>query len=117
MARVKGGVTSRRRRKKVMQRAEGFYAMNGRAYIHAREKTDRAMQYMYRDRKVRKRDFRALWITRIGAAARINGTSYSRLMGAIHKTGLEINRKMLAEMAVYDAAGFTALVQKLSASA
>ena len=115
MARVKGGVTSRRRRKKIMQRAEGFYSMNGRAYIHALEKTDKAMQYMYRDRKVRKRDFRMLWITRIGAACKINGTSYSKFMGALHKTGLEINRKALSEMAVHDAAGFASLVQKVAA--
>jgi large subunit ribosomal protein L20 len=96
-----------------MQRAEGFYSMNGAAYIHAREKTDRAMAYMYRDRKVRKRDFRALWITRIGAAAKLNGTSYSVLMGALRKKGLDLNRKMLSEMAIHDAAGFTTLVKSL----
>jgi large subunit ribosomal protein L20 len=117
MARVKRGMTARRRRKKVMDRAEGFYSMNSRAFTHAKEKTDRAMVYSYRDRKVRKREFRALWITRIGAAARINGTSYSVLMGSILKSGQDINRKMLSEMAVHDPSGFAAICSKYAQAA
>lgn len=116
MARVKRGVTARRRRKKVMKRAEGFYAMGSRAFIHAKEKTDRAMAFNYRDRKVRKRAFRALWIQRINAAARLNGTTYSELINALNKAGLEFDRKVLADLAVTDAAGFTALCQKVTAA-
>ena len=111
MARVKGGFTSRRRRKKVLKRAAGYYGANSRLYSVAHEKNDRAMVYAYRDRKVRKREFRQLWTQRINAAARMNGTSYSVLIGAIHKAGLDINRKVLAEMAIHDEAGFSALVK------
>jgi large subunit ribosomal protein L20 len=114
MARVKRGVTARRRRKKVLERASGYYSMGSRCYITARQMNDRAMVFSYRDRKVRKREFRALWIQRINAAARINGTSYSVLMNALNKAGLALDRKVLSEMATNDAAGFTALVQKLN---
>lgn len=112
MARVKRGVTARRRRKKVLKRAEGYYSLNSRSYIHAIEKNDRALAYSYRDRKVKKREFRSLWITRINAAARLNGTTYSVLMNALAKKGIEMDRKVLADLAVRDAAGFAALVQK-----
>lgn len=115
--RVKRGMTARRRRKKVLERASGFYSANSRAFTHATEKADRAMAYMYRDRKVRKRDFRSLWTQRINAAARLNGTTYSRLIGALNKSSLEIDRKILADMAVKDAAGFTVLVKKLMGEA
>jgi large subunit ribosomal protein L20 len=111
MSRVKRGVTARRRRKKVLKRAEGYYAMGSRAYIHAREKNDRGMVFAYRDRKVKKREFRALWIQRINAAARLNGTTYSKLMNALLKKGIELDRKVLAELAVNNAPGFTALVK------
>ncbi len=117
MARVKRGVAARKRRKKFFQRAEGFYSSGSRCYIHVREKTDRALVYAYRDRKVRKRDFRALWIQRINAAARLNGTTYSKLINALNTSGLELDRKVLADLAVHDAAGFSALCSKLAVRA
>ena len=107
--RVKGGFTNRRRHKKVLKRASGYYSANSRCYTHAVEKNDRAMAYAYRHRKMKKRQFRALWNQRINAAARLNGTSYSRLIGGLNKAGIKINRKMLAEMAIVDATGFSAL--------
>ncbi len=115
MARVKRGVTARRRRKKVLKRAEGYYSLNSRSYIHAREKNDRALAYSYRDRRVKKREFRSLWITRINAAARLNGTTYSALMNALSKKGIALDRKVLADLAVRDAAGFAALVKQAMA--
>jgi large subunit ribosomal protein L20 len=113
MSRVKRGVTARRRRKKVLKRAEGYYAMGSRAYIHAREKNDRAMVFSYRDRKVKKRAFRTLWIQRINAAARLNGTTYSVLMSSLLKKGIDMDRKVLSDLALTDAAGFTALVRQV----
>lgn len=113
MARVKRGVTARRRRKKVLKRAEGYYAMGSRAFIHAKEKNDRGLAFSYRDRKVKKREFRALWIQRINAAARLNGTTYSVLMDAIHKKGVAMDRKVLADLAVREPSGFTALVRQV----
>jgi large subunit ribosomal protein L20 len=113
MARVKRGVTARKRRKKVLDRAEGYYAMGSRSYIHAREKNDRGMVFSYRDRKVKKRAFRLLWIQRINAAARLNGTTYSKLINALIVKGIEMDRKVLAELAVSDAAGFGALVRQV----
>ncbi len=110
--RVKGGFTNRRRHKKVLKRASGFYSANSRCYTHAVEKVDRALRYAYRDRKAKKRTFRRLWTTRINAAARINGTTYSVLMGAILKKGLMIDRKSLADLAITDAAAFTAIVKQ-----
>ncbi len=111
MARVKRGVAARKRRKKFFQRAEGFYSSGSRCYIHVREKTDRALVYAYRDRKVRKREFRALWIQRL------NGTTYSKLINALNTSGLELDRKVLADLAVHDAAGFSALCSKLAVRA
>lgn len=116
MARVKRGVTARRRRKKVLKRASGYYAMGSRAFIHAKEKNDRGMAFNYRDRKVKKREFRALWIQRINAAARLNGTTYSELINALTKSGMVFDRKVLADLAVSDASGFTALCQKVTAA-
>lgn len=113
MARVKRGVTARRRRKKVMKRAEGYYSSGSRAYIHAREKNDRGMVFSYRDRKVKKRAFRLLWIQRINAAARLNGTTYSVLINALDKAGVQMDRKVLADLAVRDADGFSALVKQV----
>lgn len=112
MARVKGGFTNRRRHKKVLKRASGFYSANSRCYTHAVEKVDRALRYAYRDRKAKKRTFRRLWTQRINAAARLNGTTYSVLMGAMIKKGLLIDRKVLADLAVTDAAGFAAVVKQ-----
>lgn len=111
--RVKGGVVTRRRHKKLLKRASGFYAANSRAFIHAREKVDRALAYEYRDRRTKKRDFRALWIQRINAAARLNGTSYSLLMGALRKANIELDRKVLSDMAIHDAVAFTHLVKQV----
>jgi large subunit ribosomal protein L20 len=115
--RVKGGVVTRRRHKKLLKRASGFYAANGRAFTHAREKVDRAQAYEYRDRRTKKREIRALWIQRINAAARLNGTSYSRLMSALKKAGIELDRKVLSNMAIEDASGFTALVKQVAPQA
>lgn len=115
--RVKRGVKARRRRNKILKRAKGYYAANSRAYTIAVEKTDRALVYAYRDRKVKKREFRSLWTVRINAAARANGTTYSRLMHAIQKAGILLDRKSLADIAVRDPAAFSTLVQKVGASA
>lgn len=107
--RVKGGFTNRRRHKKVLKRASGYYSANSRCYTHAVEKNDRALAYAYKHRKMKKREFRALWNQRINAAARINGTTYSRLIGGLAKAGVDLNRKVLADMAIRDTAGFSAL--------
>ena len=109
MARVKSGKTNRARHKKVLKRAKGRISANSRCYTHAREKDDRAMVYMYKGRKMRKRQFRVLWNQRINAAARMAGTTYSRLMGGLIKAGVTIDRKNLAEMAVSDFASFQSL--------
>lgn len=111
--RVKGGIVTRRRHKRLLKRAEGFYALNSRSYTHAREKVDRALAYEYRDRRTKKRDMRALWIQRINAAARLNGTSYSVLMGALRKAGIELDRKVLSDLAIQDAGAFQSLVKKV----
>jgi large subunit ribosomal protein L20 len=111
--RVKGGVVTRRRHKKILKRAKGYYAAGSRCFIHATEKVDHGLQYAYRDRRVKKREMRQLWTQRINAAARLNGTSYSRLMGALRKASIDLDRKVLADMAVHDAGGFSALVGKV----
>ncbi|MCE3010907.1 MAG: 50S ribosomal protein L20 [Proteobacteria bacterium] len=107
--RVKGGFTNRRRHKKVLKRAKGYYSANSRCYTHAVEKNDRAMAYAYKHRKMKKREFRALWNQRINAAARLNGTTYSRLIGGLIKAGITVNRKSLADLAITDATAFAAL--------
>ena len=111
--RAKGGVKARRRHKKILKRAKGYYSAASRSFSQAAERVDRALAFAFRDRKVRKREFRGLWTVRINAAARLNGTTYSRLMGAIHKSGIELDRKVLADMAVKDADGFSRLVQQV----
>lgn len=111
--RVKGGVVTRRRHKRLLKRASGFYAANSRAFTHAREKVDRALAYEYRDRRTKKREIRALWIQRINAAARLNGVSYSRFMNALKKANIELDRKVLSDMAIRDSAGFSALVKQV----
>lgn len=111
--RVKGGVVSRRRRNKVLKRASGYYSSGSRLFSYAKERNDRALAYQYRDRKQRKRQFRKLWITRISAAAKMNGVSYSKFMGALLKTELQLDRKILADMAVFDPKGFSDLVQQV----
>ena len=109
MARVKGGVNAKKRHKKVLKAAKGFYGAKHRTFKAANPAVMRAMRSAQMGRKLRKREFRRLWITRINAAARLNGLSYSKLMNGLKKAGVEINRKMLSEIAVYDAAGFTTL--------
>lgn len=107
--RVKGGFTNRRRHKKVLKRTKGYYSAGSRAYTHAVEKNDRGMAYAYKHRKMKKREFRALWNQRINAAARLNGTTYSRLIGGLLKAGIEVNRKMLSELAIADSGAFAGL--------
>ena len=110
--RVKRGFKARKFRKKILKRAKGFYSANSRCFSVAIEKSDRALAYEYRDRRTKKRDFRRLWIQRINAAARLSGTSYSRLIGAFQKKGLSLNRKMLAELATRHPESFSSLVEK-----
>lgn len=109
MPRVKGGPKTRARRKRVLDLAEGYWGAKSRLFRSATEAVDRALKYAYRDRKVRKRDFRSLWIARINAAARLNGMSYSRFISGLAKSGVAIDRKVLADIAVTDAAAFTKL--------
>ncbi|MGL4336561.1 MAG: 50S ribosomal protein L20 [Turicibacter sp.] len=109
MPRVKGGVVSRKRRKRILKLAKGYYGSKHTLYKTANEQVMKSLQYAYRDRRQKKRDFRKLWITRINAAARMNGLSYSKLMFGLKVAGIEVNRKMLADLAVTDAAAFTAL--------
>src|SRR5882672_805421 len=106
MPRVKNGVAHHARKKKVMAAAKGARGARSKLYRAAKETSERAMQYAYRDRRKKKGDFRRLWITRINAAARLHGFSYSRLMDALKKAGVEINRKVLADLAVRDAEAF-----------
>ncbi|HOB87349.1 MAG TPA: 50S ribosomal protein L20 [Bacillota bacterium] len=111
MPRVKRGIVARRRRKKILKLAKGYYGAKSRLYRVANQQVMKSLQYAYRDRRQRKRDFRKLWIARINAAARTNGLSYSRFINGLKKAEVDINRKMLADMAVNDKAGFDRLVQ------
>src|SRR5438105_15379531 len=111
MPRVKRGVAAHKKHKKILQLAEGHRGARNRLVRPARESVMRSLAYMYRDRRNRKRDMRRLWITRINAAARMHGVSYSKLMHAIHTADIEVDRKILAEMAVHDEAAFSALVK------
>ena len=113
MPRVKRGVTARRRRNKVMERASGFRSSGSRTFTNARQMSDRAMVFAYRDRKVRKRSFRALWIQRINAAVRVHGLNYATFMGAYAKSGLQLDRKALSELAIHDAQAFSQIVQQV----
>ena len=106
MPRAKGGSKSRQRRKKIMKLAKGYVGGRGRLYRSARETVERGLVFAYRDRRVKKRTFRGLWITRIGAAAKINGLSYSQLIKGLKLAGIELDRKVLPEIAIADAAGF-----------
>jgi large subunit ribosomal protein L20 len=112
MPRSRNKVASRRRRKKILKKAKGYWGRRKNVYSIAKNAVEKAMQYQYRDRKVRKREFRKLWIMRINAAARQNGTTYSRLMGALKKKDIELNRKVLADLAVNDPEAFTAVVDQ-----
>lgn len=112
MPRVKRGVQARARHKKVLKQAKGYYGARSRVYRVAVQAVTKAGQYAYRDRRQRKRQFRQLWIARINAAARTNGLSYSRFINGLKKASVEIDRKILADIAVYDKGAFTALVAK-----
>jgi large subunit ribosomal protein L20 len=109
MARVKRGVIARTRHRKVLSQAKGYYGARSKVYRAAKQAVIKAGQYAFRDRRARKREFRALWITRINAAARANGLSYSRLINGLQRASIEIDRKVLADIAVHDQEGFTAL--------
>ena len=111
MPRVKGGYTTRQRRKKVLKLAKGYFGSKHTLYKTAHEQVMRSFAYAYRDRKNRKRDFRKLWIQRINAACQLNGMKYSRFVNGLNRAGIDVNRKMLAEMAVNDAKGFAQLVE------
>ncbi|MCY3732555.1 MAG: 50S ribosomal protein L20 [Rhodospirillaceae bacterium] len=111
MARVKRGVIAKARHKKVLRQAKGYYGARSRTYKVAKQAVIKAGQYAYRDRRQRKRQFRALWIARINAAARLNGLSYSRLINGLKRAGIEVDRKVLADIAVHDQEAFTAIAE------
>ena len=115
MPRVKRGVTAHARHKKVLGKAKGYYGARRKVYRVAKQAVTKAGQYAYRDRRQRKRQVRALWIARINAAARLNGLSYSRMIDGLNKADIEVDRKMLADLAVFDAAGFSALAENAKA--
>jgi large subunit ribosomal protein L20 len=112
MPRVKRGVTAHRRHKKILKQAKGYYGARSRVFRVAKQAVIKAGQYAYRDRKQRKRQFRQLWIARINAGARLNGLTYSRLIAGLKKANVEIDRKVLADLAMNDAPVFTAVVEK-----
>ena len=116
MARIKGATTTRKRRKKVLKAAKGYYGGKHRLFKTAKQAVMKSGQYAYIGRKQRKRDFRRMWITRISAACKANGTNYSTFMNGLKKAGIMLNRKMLSEIAISDAAGFTALCEKAKAA-
>lgn len=116
MARVKSGTITRARHKKVLKLAKGFWGGKHRLFRPANETVMKALWYARRDRRQKKRNFRRLWIARINAAARQNGISYSKLINGLNKAGIQLNRKVLADIAIFDAAGFTALVEKAKAA-
>jgi large subunit ribosomal protein L20 len=111
MPRAKGGFKTRQRRNRVLKQAEGYWGKRKSSFRSAQEAVDRALAYSYRDRRNRKREFRSLWIVRINAAARLAGLSYSRLMEGLKKAGIAIDRKVLADLAVRDAAAFNSLAE------
>ena len=116
MSRVKRGVTAHARHKKVLGKAKGYYGARRKVYRVAKQAVIKAGQYAYRDRRQRKRQYRTLWIARINAAARENGLSYSRMIDGLNKANVEVDRKVLADLAVFDKAAFSALAEKAKAS-
>ena len=116
MARVKGAMMARKRRKKVLKLAKGYWGAKSRHFKMAKQAVMKSGNYAFIGRKQRKRDFRRLWITRISAACRMNDINYSTFMNGLKKAGITLNRKMLSEIAIADAAGFTALVEKAKAA-
>lgn len=111
MARVKRAVSANKKRRTVLNRAKGYYGAKSRSYRAAKEQVQHSLQYAYRDRRNKKREIRRLWITRINAAARINGMSYSVFMNGLKKTGITLDRKVLSEMAISDPAAFASLCE------
>lgn len=116
MARVKGAMMSRKRRKKVLKLAKGYWGGKSRLFRTANQAVMKSLAYAYVGRKNKKRDFRSLWITRISAACKINGVNYSTFINGLKRADINLNRKMLAELAVSDAQGFTSLVEKAKAA-
>ena len=116
MARIKGALMTRKRRKKVLKLAKGYFGAKSKLFKTAKEAVMKSGQYAYIGRRQRKRDFRRLWIARINAAAKLNGMNYSTFMNGLKKAGVSLNRKMLAELAVSDAAAFTALTEQAKAA-
>ena len=116
MSRVKGAVRTRARHKKILKLAKGYFGAKSKLFRLANQAVMKSLVYAYRDRKAKKRDFRKLWITRINAAARINGLSYSKFMNGLKKAGIALNRKVLADMAVNDADAFAQLAEKARAA-
>ena len=116
MARIKGAIATRKRRKKVLKAAKGYYGGKHRLFKTAKQAVMKSGQYAYIGRKQKKREFRQLWITRISAACKMNGINYSQFMNGCKKAGITLNRKMLSEIAIHDAAGFTAIVEQAKAA-
>ncbi|MCI9484936.1 MAG: 50S ribosomal protein L20 [Clostridiaceae bacterium] len=116
MARVKGAMMTRKRRKKILKRAKGYFGAKSTHFRTANQAVMKSLKYAYIGRKAKKRDFRRLWITRISAQAKVCGMNYSRFMNGLKKAGIEMNRKMLAELAVSDKAAFAALAEKAKAA-
>jgi large subunit ribosomal protein L20 len=113
MARVKGALRTRARHKKIIKLAKGYFGKKSKLFRVANQAVMKSLSYAYRDRKAKKRNFRQLWITRINAASRINGLSYNKFMNGLKKSGINLNRKILADMAVNDPTGFSALASKV----
>ena len=111
MARIKRSIHARKKRRTVLSRAKGYYGAKSRSYRAAKQQVQHSLQYMYRDRRNKKRDLRSLWITRINAAARIEGTTYGKLIVGLKAANIEVDRKVLAELAVNEPAAFKAIVQ------
>src|ERR1700749_3343692 len=116
MPRVKRGTTRRAKRKKILERASGYYLTKSKLYRSAKESVERALKFAYTGRKQKKRQYRSIWIVRIGAAAKLNGLSYSRFISGLKKAGVGLDRKILADIAANDAAGFTALCKQAQAA-
>ena len=116
MARVKGAMMTRKRRNKIMKLAKGYWGSKSKHFRVANQAVMKSLSYAYTGRKLKKRDFRSLWITRISAACKMNGMNYSTFMNGLKKAGITLNRKMLSEIAIHDAAAFTALTEKAKAA-
>ena len=116
MARVKGAIMTRKRRKKTLKLAKGYFGAKSKLFKMAKQQVMKSGNYAFAGRKMKKRNFRSLWITRISAACRMNGTNYSTFMNGLNKAGVALNRKMLSEIAINDATAFTALVEKAKAA-